>query len=390
MPSTTARLFTLTTLLLAGVAVPVAPAGAAPAAVAPPAAGAPPAGVALPAGAHGPATCPPAASALAFSDALDKSTFAGVPVTELSAFAPDVRTLGFVSVSDDDPRLFFVRDPLDPRVTATVPLRRPDSTRYDGDTFDGEGVAVLPDGRLLVSSEVEPSIRVFGRDGIERGALPVPARFRVAPAGEARVNGTLEGLSISPSGRYVYAAMEAPLSGDAPASGESLIRRMLVYRHAGAGFALDRPVGYAGAGFAPDRQIGYAADPGHRISEVAAYADGRLLVLEIRFTPGVGNDVKLYAVTGANHAPDVSGIANLSTAPPGTLVTKRLVADLTACPTLGATSPGIQINPLMDNYEGMAVIAPAGRGPAVVHLISDDNGSPTQVSRVLTLTALLP
>ncbi|MEV0731821.1 esterase-like activity of phytase family protein [Polymorphospora sp. NPDC050346] len=368
MPSTTARLFTVVTLLLAGVAVPVAPAGAAPADVVPPAGAAP---------SRGGADCPPAGSALAFSDALDKTTFAGVPVTELSAFAPDVRTLGFVTVSDDDPRLFFVRDPLDPRVTATVPLRHPDGTRYDGDTFDGEGVAVLPDGRLLVSSEVEPSIRVFGRDGVERGALPVPARFRVAPAGEARVNGTLESLSISPSGRHVYAAMEAPLSGDAPASGESLIRRMLVYRRVGAGFALDR-------------QIGYAADPGHRISEVAAYGDGRLLVLEIQFTPGVGNDVRLYAVTGVNSAPDVSGIANLSTAPPGTLVTKRLVADLTACPTLGATTPGSQVNPLMDNYEGMAALAPLGRGPAVVHLISDDNGSPTQVTRVLTLAATLP
>lgn len=367
MPATSNRLLTWSTLVLVGIASTAAPATAGPD-TPPTTAG--PAAVTL-------VDCPPAATALAFSDALDKTTYDGVPVTELSALAPDARTLGFVSVSDDDPRLFFVRDPLDPRLTATVPLRRPDGTRYDGDTFDGEGVAILPGGRILVSSELEPSIRVFGRDGLERGALPVPARFRVAPAGQGRANGTLEALSIAPSGRYVYAAMEAPLSGDAPATGESLIRRMLVYRATGAGFALDR-------------QLGYAADPGHRISEIAAYADGRLLVLEIQFTPGVGNDVKLYAVTTANTAPDVAGIANLSTAPPGTLVTKRLVANVTACPTLGATSPGTQLNPLLDNYEGMAVLAPLGRGPAAVHLISDDNASATQVTRLLTLAALLP
>ncbi|MDQ2845624.1 MAG: hypothetical protein M3Y77_04570 [Actinomycetota bacterium] len=32
---------------------------------------------------------------------------------------------------------------------------------------------------------------------------------------------------------------------------------------------------------------------------------------------------------------------------------KRLVADVTKCPTLGAKAKQPQTNPLMDNYEGM-------------------------------------
>ncbi|WP_041255098.1 hypothetical protein [Frankia sp. EAN1pec] len=52
---------------------------------------------------------------------------------------------------------------------------------------------------------------------------------------------------------------------------------------------------------------------------------------------------------------------NLSALPERALVGKRLVADLTACPTLGATNPGIQVNPLMDNYEALA-IDPGGPG----------------------------
>jgi hypothetical protein len=175
----------------------------------------------------------------------------------------------------------------------------------------------------------------------------------------------------------VYSSMEAPLSGDAPATGESLIRRMLVYKAAGGTYSLLK-------------QIGYQADPGHRISDIASYADGRLVVLEIQFIPGTGVDAKLFAVTNANTATDVSGITNLSTAPAGTLVTKQLVANLPACPTLGATSPGPQINPLMDNYEGLAAIAPLGHGPAVIHLISDDNSSAAQITRLLTLSANLP
>ena len=54
-------------------------------------------------------------------------------------------------------------------------LTDPGGTPYDGTTADKEGLAVLPNGDFLVSSEVEPSIRIFGRDGVrflvyDRGA----------------------------------------------------------------------------------------------------------------------------------------------------------------------------------------------------------------------------
>jgi hypothetical protein len=58
------------------------------------------------------------------------------------------------------------------------------------------------------------------------------------------------------------------------------------------------------------------------------------------------------------------------------VVRKQLVADLVKCPTLGAPSRETQANPLLDNYEGMAVHG--GPGLAAVSLISDDNFSATQ------------
>jgi hypothetical protein len=67
---------------------------------------------------------------------------------------------------------------------------------------------------VLASSETEPAIRHFARDGVELGALPVPDRFRVAPAGEATTNLTLEGLGASPDGRDLWAAMEGPPGRD--------------------------------------------------------------------------------------------------------------------------------------------------------------------------------
>lgn len=88
---------------------------------------------------------------------------------------------------------------------------------------------------------------------------------------------------------------------------------------------------------------------------------------------------------------DVSAAPNLSGLPARALVGKRLVADLTACPTLGATNPGIQINPLMDNYEALA-IDPRGpaRGRTVVTVLSDDNFGATQVTRLLRVAVRLP
>ena len=70
------------------------------------------------------------------------------------------------------------------------------------------------------------------------------------------------------------------------------------------------------------------------------------------------------------------------------MVSKKLVANLVACPTLGAPSRETQANPLLDNYEGMTITG--GPGLAGVSLISDDNFSATQFTRVLNLLVKLP
>jgi hypothetical protein len=326
--------------------------------------------------------CPPAALALGFSDALDKVVVDGVTVGGLSDIAYDARRHAYVSSVDnhlsDPSRLWFYRDLASPRIVGEpLVLKQPDGTPYTGVTADNEGLAVLPDGDYLVSSETEPSIRVFGRDGVQKSALTVPARFAVAPAGEATANATLEGLTISPDGRQVVAAMEGTLSGDVATDGTSTFRRFLVY---------DRD---ARGRYDLVRQVGYQVQPGNRISEVQLYADGRLVVMEAAFDPAVGNTVQLYAVPGLSRAKDVTSVANLSTRP-GLVMRKQLVADVTACPTLGATAKQPQTNPLMDNYEGMTIRPILGSHVAAISLISDDNFGATQITRVLNLAALLP
>ena len=346
-----------------------------------------------PASAHDAAACPPAARAVGFSDNLDKLVYGGVTLGGLSSIAWDRRSGAWASTVDnhatDPSRIWFFRDPLHPSVVRDpLVLRRPDGTAYDGTTADNEGLAVLPDGDYVVSSETEPSIRIFGRDGVQKASLPVPARFAVAPAepalsggpgagssraGQATANATLEGLTLVPGGRRIIASMEGALSGDT----DPTLHRFLVY-----------DLGRHGT-WSLVKQIAYRAQSGLRIPEIAAYGHDSLLVMEAAFDTVNGNSIDLYAVKGLDRAPDVSGVTDLAAAPPRDVLRKSLVADLVKCPTLGAPSREPQANPLLDNYEGMAVV-PGRRGVDTVELISDDNFSAAQFTRVLTLTARLP
>jgi hypothetical protein len=340
--------------------------------------------------------CPPSGRALGFSDALDKLTALGAEVGGLSALTYDKRRSAYAAIEDhsgsDATRMWFFRDPKHPAVTGTLLLTKSDGTPYTGDDFDAEGLAILPNGDYVVSSEVEPSIHVFSREGREKSTLPVPARFGVAPAGEATPNATLEGLSVSHDGKQIYAAMEGTLSGDISASGDATYRRVLVYtRHSGGAYVLSK-------------QIGYRVGDGMRISEVSTYGRNGLLVLEAAFDPAIGNTIRLVAVPNARQAADVSKVADLGDKP-AKVAHSTLVADVTKCPDLGATSKETQANPLMDNYEAMAVSTSTRRDrhrhrsharcgdrhiDARVLLLSDDNFGDGQTTRLLRLSVKLP
>jgi hypothetical protein len=330
-------------------------------------------------------SCPPRAVALSYSDALDKAAYHGAEVGGLSSLAYDRRAGAWISAVDnhasDPSRIWYFRNLNDPKIVRDpLVLRKPDGTPYDGTTADNEGLAVLPNGDYLVSSETEPSIRIFDRNGIQKAQLAVPVRFAVTgttPAGEATSNATLEGLTITPSGNRIIAAMEGALSGDVSATGDANEHRFLVYDR-------DRHGNYRLA-----KQIAYRTEPGMRVPEVAAYSDDAFVVEEAAFAPATGNAVSLFRVTGLNRAADVSGVANLSTAPAADTLGKQLLADLVRCPTLGAPSKETQANPLLDNFEGMAFSTPDVFGFAGLSLISDDNFSATQTTRVLNLAIRL-
>ncbi|MEU0031817.1 esterase-like activity of phytase family protein [Streptomyces sp. NPDC006335] len=298
--------------------------------------------------------CSPSVSLDRFSDALDKTTYDGTFVGNLSALAVDRD--GSLAALSDRSSLFD----LDARTLApesVVPL-----ADENGAALDSEGLAIDRDGTRLVTSETEPSIRRYSKDGRILDRLPVPASLQVAPAGRATSNQTFEGLTLMDGGRTLLASMEYALAGDTA----GIVRFQTWTRHHGR--------------FQLAEQYAHRTDAAFLgVPEVQALPDGRLLVLERGFTSGVGNTVRLY-LADPRHATDTSGVENLTGQPDVRLVRKTLLTDIASCPTLGATAKQPQPNPLLDNIEGM-VVTGVSKGRLKVLLVSDDNQNAVQTTR---------
>lgn len=336
------RLRTVLAAFAAGLAVAATPAAAGPAAAHPATANA----------------CSPSVSLDGFSDALDKTTYDGTFVGNLSALALDPD--GSLAALSDRSSLFRL-DAKTLAPTSVVAL-----ADEKGAPLDSEGLVVDRDGTRLVTSETEPSVRRYGADGRLLDRLPVPPALLVAPAGRATANQTFEGLTLLPGGRTLLASMEYAIAADTA----GVVRFQTWTRTAGGRFRLAA-------------QYAYRTDAGLGVPEVQGLPDGRLLVLERGFTAGVGNTVRLY-LADPRHATDTAGIPSLTGQDGVRPVGKTLLTDIVTCPSLGATAKQPQPSPLLDNIEGMVVTGRA-RGRLKVLLVSDDNQNATQTTRLYRL-----
>ncbi|MEU6536541.1 esterase-like activity of phytase family protein [Streptomyces sp. NPDC047000] len=355
------RLRTVLATVTAGLAAAVLTTAAGPATAA-----TPPAAAGTATGTAQVDACSPYVSLDRFSDALDKTTYDGTFVGNFSALAVD--TDGSIAALEDRSSLFTL-DAGTLRPRSVVPL-----ADENGAALDSEGLVVDRDGTRLISSETEPSVRRYSRDGTILDRLPVPSSLFVAPAGRATANQTFEGLTMLPGGHTLLASMEYAISGDST----GIVRFQTWHRTHGPGSGRFRLAA----------QYAYRTDTGLGVPEVQALPDGRLLVLERGFTSGVGNTVRLY-LADPRRATDTSGVENLTGGPEVRLVKKTLLADIADCPSLGATAKQPQPNPLLDNIEGMTVTGRHGNTFDVL-LVSDDNQNPAQTTRFYSLRVTAP
>jgi len=106
---------------------------------------------------------------------------------------------------------------------------------YDPEGMDSEGMAVAFDGTIWISDEYGPHLLHISKDGttIERinpfgtgkGGRKIPAVFA-----KRRANRGMEGLTITPDGKYLVGMMQSPLYNPSKSAvSGSLVTRILVF-----------------------------------------------------------------------------------------------------------------------------------------------------------------
>jgi hypothetical protein len=241
----------------------------------------------------------------------------------------------------------------------------------DGESFDGEGLALTADGTFLVSSEKPPFLREVSATGETLRLLPVPPRFALSegPTG-IRKNAGFEALSLSADGQTLWTANETGLKQDAPDGDAALygrhpVRLLRYERH--------------GDAWEPAGEFGYLIDPIEKrgsgfkvrgVVDLLPLPEGGLLSLEREFVEGVGSEVQIFLVDTAG-ATDVSGLESLA-GKDWTPVRKTLLFDF-----------GSAFEP--DNLEGMTFGPELPDGDRTLVVISDDNFKPGQATQIVAL-----
>ncbi|RIX30717.1 esterase-like activity of phytase family protein [Amnibacterium setariae] len=321
----------------------------------------------------------------------------GTTVGGLSGISWDARTGRYLIISDDrsqtDPARFYTASiaarpgAVSVRLRSTEPLRQPDGSVFPPTSADGsvvapdpEGIAVDPRSRRFAwSSEGErkpapltlgdPAVRLADPDGRTRRVLPLAPQLHMnAQEVGPRQNQTLEGLSYTPKGDALWAAMEDPLVQDGEDPTATHGARVRFTEHSGQGL----PIAQYAYPLEPLFEPG-GATATNGVSDIAALGGGRFLVIERAFT--TKNKIRVYEAD-ATRATDVLARDALGSAPL-TPMRKRLAVDLDAVRGL----------PRVDNVEGIAVGPRLPDGRRLVVLVSDDNFSTSQVTQVIAFAA---
>lgn len=250
--------------------------------------------------------------------------------------------------------------------TGTIAL-----TGMPSGAWDGEGLVRSGTDFIAVTNETTPAVERFDATGHFLDSLAMPAHFGAQSAG----NKGLESLTLSPSGRYLFTANEAALSTDGAGPTKTagstvrILRRDLSASHDEEHAYRTEPLGEGSGG-----------DMG--VSDMLALSDDELLVLERGYQTDYGNTVRIFRVSLAG-APDVLDVTNLTAQTP--VLAKTLLVDLSTLPPSDAPNPQKQPNPLLDNYEALALGPALPDGRRLLFVTSDDNGRTDQVARILAL-----
>jgi hypothetical protein len=326
--------------------------------------------------------------------------FAGTEVGGLSSMIYDASRGVYYVLSDDrseiNPSRFYTVDisvtsqELEVNFLGVTFLTDRQGNLFDPFEIDPEGLELARPGYLIVSTEgdddttplTDPFVERFNLVGRQNQSYPVPDKFLYSvPGNHVRDNLGFESLTVTPNGRYLYAAAENALLLDGPISTltNGSPSRVIEFdqnrRRALAEYLYCvEPIPNA------PNPPGAFADNG--LVELQALDNrGTFLAMERSFAVGFGNTIVLYEIT-TRGAADISETPVLGLAgcpPPGSgQMDKRLVADFEL---------DLGVDP--DNVEGLALGPRLPNGRYLLIAVSDNNFSGGQITQFIALSVAL-
>lgn len=267
----------------------------------------------------------------------------------------------------------LLRSPEGHRFTGSLePMKRWDGTSH-APSMDPEGIRATSDGRLVISDEYGPTIDYFHRDGWLAKSFPVPERFRLSEKlSPPMTRGTftnrgMEGLSFSPDGRWLVAAMQGPLVQDGR-------------------IEKNKCLGIATRWLVVDLRNGSTKEWLYRlddestgVSEILAVDDQRFLVLERDSKAGTDAKIKKIYLADASKATDLTGVASLQEGLPEghRSLEKTMLIDLMS-PEYGLSGASTPEKP-----EGLAWGPVNEKGNRMLVICFDNDFEPSQDSILL-------
>jgi hypothetical protein len=265
----------------------------------------------------------------------------------------------------------------------------------EADRQDTEGVARVPWGSLLVSTEgdaerdpyTQPKLLEFDRAGALLRDFEIPEKFLVAGKPQdrgIRDNLGFESLTISPDGKRVFVAAEGTLVQDGPVAGvgSAGFSRVIVYDVEGEELSEAREYVYPLGPFAPVPEFQEQEVSGGLVELVSLGGD-RLLALERLFIREISgekrdrNQARIFHVD-LSSATDVKLVESLGASADWRPVIKELVLDLDDVLHELSTE-----YPRLDNLEAMGLGPELPGGGRALLLASDDNFQDKQRTQFL-------
>ncbi|WP_373998217.1 esterase-like activity of phytase family protein [Bdellovibrio bacteriovorus] len=266
--------------------------------------------------------------------------------------------------------------------------------KYEGkeDALDAEGLALLPSGDFVISSEGNnnakprqmPRLFRVSKDGKWKNDLPLPDKFLPELTGQQKKgtqnNVAFEGLTSFADGKFLYAATESPLlqeSSFVDKSSAGAWIRIIKFEDKGS-------EGYkVAAEYAYNLDAVSSTDKGHEVfrgvSEILALSENKLIVMErgVRVSPKnlLAKTTKLY-LADLTSGTDVSKLAQLGEGPfKG--ASKTALIDFET--DLTKSRPGKSV----ENFEAMAWGPKLADGRRSLLVMVDDNFSKKEVTELL-------